>query len=1063
MNFLQKSKGNGFLWLFLMVAFLTSATSASAQKTLSGTVKDGVSDSPLIGVSVVAKGSNAGAITDDKGAFKFEVPEGTETIAFSYIGYAGVEMAYNGQASLDIIMKEEAQDLDEVIIIGYGTGTKEKFNGAVSKVKNETLNEYSSANFEQGLVGRIAGVQISGNGKNPGDNSVIQIRGINTLTAGSNPLIVVDGNPLTEGSSLSSINPQDIASVSILKDAASAAIYGSRASNGVILVTTKKGVSGQMKVTYDGYVGFQNRIDNFQLADAYGTANFDYDARNFGYLSGGENRTIGDDNETRDANGGGKRSRIQDFLQDYVDGVPGLTNTDWADAVFRTGIQQNHYINLAGGSEKTNYSISFSYFDQENIIIDSDYQRLTNNFQLNSEVNDYIRFGISSNISLGDANPVGSRGWSDFNLGAQPDPALAIILMHPYYEIYNEDGTIAPASQIQDNNDNWDGPISGNVIATMELTDYSRNFFRAFGNTFIEIEPIEGLTLKSSIGGDFNTNVEQFFAPSTLGNYRTPVANSRAMAFKSDFRRENFINENLLTYNKTFGKNDLNVLVGYSYQQETFNRVRLESQDFTDDNLRNISGATNIVSTNVSSKWALESLFSRLQYSFDNKYSVSASLRRDGSSRFGANTKYGNFASVSAGWTVSNEDFFPQDGPVSFAKVRASWGQTGNNQIGDFASIALIGQDNYVIDESLVAGAFTRTSPNADLSWETNTALNLGIDVGFLENRLFLTAEYYTANTTDLLLSVPVPQQSGFSTSLQNIGELDNSGFELEFRGNGFKLGGVGVGFNANITTNTNEVVALGAGQEQIISNNGGMGFITRVGESIAQFYAFDVIGVYQSQEEINSDPVTPLAGTEVGDYIVRDVNNDGAITSDDRAFLGDYNPDFTYGFGFNLDFKGVYLAAQFNGVEGRKAADRMVYYAESGEGFFVPSQYYVENYFTDDNPDGFFRRPDFSSFSSAGRLTRASSLSVLDADYFRLRSLQIGYNFPRQMVDKLGMDGLRVYFTGNNIFNISDFRGYNPDGIDTRSNSTQTLTRGWIQTTNPLTRFMAMGVNLKF
>lgn len=1063
MNFPQEGQRISLYWLCLFVAIMACATLASAQQTLKGKVTDANSNEPLIGVNVMAKGSTSGAITDNDGSYAFQVPEGTSTITFSYIGFGTINMTYNGESEINVVMKEKATDLDEILIIGYGTGTKEKFNGAVSKVKAGRLTNYAAANFEEGLVGNVAGVQISSNGKNPGDNSVIQIRGIGTLTAGSNPLIVVDGNPLTEGSTLSSINPQDIESVSILKDAASAAIYGSRAANGVILVTTKKGTNGKMQVTYDGYVGFQNRIDNFELADAYGTARFDWDARNFGYLSGGEGRSITDDNATRDANGGGKRSRIQTFLQDYVDGKPGLTNTDWADEVFRTAAQQNHYLNLAGGNGRTNYSISFNYFDQENIVIDSDYRRLTNNFQLNTEVNDYIRFGISSNLALGDANPVGYRGWSDFNLGAQPDPALAIILMHPYYEVRNADGSLAPALQIEDNNANWDGPISGNAVATMELTDYTRNFFRMFGNTFIEIEPIKGLKLRSSIGGDFSTSVEQFFAPSTLGNYRTPVENSRTMGFKSDSRRENWINENLLTYEKSFGKNSINALVGYSYQQETFNRVRLESQDFTDDNLRNISGASIITATNASSKWALESLFSRLQYAYDDKYSVSASLRRDGSSRFGANTKYGNFASVSAGWVISNENFFPEDGLLSFTKVRASWGQTGNNQIGDFASIALIGQDNYVIDGNLGAGAFTSTSPNADLSWETNTSLNFGLDFGFLDDRLFLTAEYYTANTTDLLLSVPVPQQSGFSTSLQNIGELANRGFELELRGQGLKVGDLGIGFNANITANRNEVIALGTDQEQIIASNGGMGFLTKVGGSIAQFYAYDIIGVYRSQEEITSDPITPLPGTEIGDYIVRDVNNDGLINSDDRTTLGDYNPDFAFGFGLNLEYNGFYLNAQFNGVQGRQAADRMVYYAESGEGFFVPSQYYVDNYFTDDNPTGFFRRPDFSSFSSAGRLTRSSSLSVLDADYFRLRSLQVGYNFPTSVAEKIGMNSLRVYFTGNNIFNISDFRGYNPDGIDARSNSSQTLTRGWIQTTNPLTRFLALGINLQF
>ena len=577
-----------------------------------------------------------------------------------------------------------------------------------------------------------------------------------------------------------------------------------------------------------------------------------------------------------------------------------------------------------------------------------------------------IRFGINSNISLTDANPIGYRGWSDFNLGAAPDPATAIMLMHPYYSVYNADGTIAPALQIEDNNDNWDGPISGNVLATMTETDFTQQRFRVFGNTYLEIEPIEGLTFKTSLGGDYNTGVEEFFAPSTLGNYRTPVANSQTMGFKEDFRRENFITENTLTYKNTFGNHSFNALAGYSYQQERSNLVRLESQDFTDDNLRTISGATSNLATNASTKWALESIFGRIEYDFGGRYSLIASLRRDGSSRFGANTKYGEFASLSAGWTISNESFFPDDAAITFAKLRASWGQTGNNQIGNFGSIALIGQDNYVIDGGLEAGAFTSTSPNADLSWETNTALNFGVDLGFWNDKFLLTAEYYVSNTTDLLLSVPVPQQSGFSQSLQNIGELENTGFELELLGRGFKVGSINFGFNANFSTTQNEVIALGAGQTQIISNNGGMGFLTRVGDPIAQFYAYDIIGVYRSQEEINSDNITPLAGTEVGDYVVRDANGDGQITPDDRTNLGDYNPDFTYGFGINLAYKGFDLALQFTGIEGRVASDRMVYFTDSGEGFFVPSKYYYDNYFSDRNPNGFFRRPDFSSFSSA-------------------------------------------------------------------------------------------------
>lgn len=1031
---------------------------------INGTVIDetGV---PLPGVSIVEKGTNNGAATDFDGHFSLTVSSSNSTLVLSYIGYKTMEMPVGGKSDLNIQMEPDASLLDEVVVVGYGTTTKEKFNGAVSKVKTEKLNNFSSANFEQALSGNIAGVQVVGNGKNPGENSVIQIRGLSTLTAGTNPLIVVDGNPLSEGSSFSSINTQDIESVSVLKDAASASIYGSRASNGVILITTKKGKQGKLQVTYDTYYGFQNRIDKFELVDAYEYALFDNDARNFGYLSGGPGRTISDNNAIRDANGGGKRSRLQPFLQDYINGSSGLTNSNWLDAVFRTASQQNHYLNLAGGSEKTSYSISFGYLDQENIVIGSDYKRYTNNIRLNTDISDKIRFGVSSNISLTNSHPTGERAWSGHSAraGEQPDPSYAVVLMQPYYPIYNSDGSFALGNQLDDNNDNWDGPIDDNTVAKVAMTDYFERSLRIFGNTFLEIDIWDELSFKTSFGGDFNTTFSEFFSPSNIGNYRTPIANSLAEAFENNYRRENYITENLLTYDKNYDKHSFDFLLGFSFQEENIYNTRLESNNFVDDNLRNISGATNPSSLVSRSKWSLVSYFSRLQYDFDRKYSLSASLRRDGSSRFGKNAKYANFASFSGGWTVSNEEFFPADGLVNFMKLRASWGQTGNNQIGDFASVALVEPENYTIDGELISGSYVATSPNPDLSWETNTALNLGMDFGFFNNKLSLTAEYYNTRTTDLLLEVPVPQQSGYSQSLQNIGEMENKGFELELSGSNFELGAFTLGFNANITTNSNEVLALGEGQEQIISNSGGMDFLTKVGGSIAEFYAYDIIGVYKTQEQIDSESFTPLPGTEIGDYVVRDANNDGRITPDDRVVLGDYNPELTYGFGLNVGYKNFDLSLQFTGVEGRLATDNMLYDAESGEGFFVPTKYYFDNYFNDRNPNGFLRRPDFSSFSSAGRATRASSLSAYDADYFRLRSLQLGYNFPEQITNALKVDQFRLYFTGNNIFNITKYRGYNPDGIDSRSNRTQTLTRGWVNSTSPVTRFLALGLNVKF
>ena len=1045
-----------------------SVKKSKADEMIYGQVNDSEGN-PIPGVNVLIKGTATGTTTDFDGKFSIEAEPG-DVLVISYVGFKTQEVTVDELTLLTIVLEENVDALKEVVVYGYGSSTKEKFNGAVSKVENTVLNRYSSANFEQAISGNIAGVQVIENGKNPGENSTIQIRGINSLTAGTEPLIVVDGIPLTEGSSFSSISNQDIESINILKDAASAAIYGSRASNGVILITTRKGKQGKLKVTYDTYYGFQDRIDRFEQTDAYDAAIFHLDARNNGYVSGGPGRSIDDDNATRDANGGGKRSRIPDYLQAYLNREPGLTNTDWEDVAFRQAAQSNHYLNLSGGLDRTNYSVSFGYMDQENIVVASDYERFTNNINLNSEVNDWLRFGISSNASLSNANLTGERAWSDYRQtrGNQPDTGFGFYLMDPYYPVRNPDGSLAISVQLDDHNENWDGPISENILVHALLTDYTERLFRIFGNTYVEIEPVKNLTFKTVFGGDYRTGLQEFFAPDNIGRYRTPIANNPAVGFEERTRSENYITENFLNYSNLFGDHNLDVLLGYSYQQETFFRTRIEGTDFVDNNIRNIAGAASFAIDVDRSKWSLESYFSRVQYDYKSKYFVSASYRRDGSSRFGSNSRYADFASVSGGWTVSNEDFWPENEVFNFLKLRASWGQTGNNQIGDFASLSLISSDtNYTIDGQLIAGSSISTSPNSDLTWETNTALNLGADFGFLNNRLVVTAEYYNSKTEDLLLNVPVPQQSGFSTSLQNIGELENRGFELEISGRDFNIGNLGIGFNANITTNENEVLALGEGQEQIIFGNGGVDFLTEVGGSIAEFYAYDIEGVFKTQAEVdaaNNGGIVPLAGTEVGDYIVRDANGDGRITPDDRVKLGDYNPEFTYGFGINLTYKGFDFNAQFQGIEGRKLYDAILRNAEAGEGFATPSQYYFDNYYHPTrNPDGFLRSPDFSSFSSAGRATRASNLSVFDGDYFRLRSLQVGYSISQKTLEPIGLDALRVYFTGNNIFNLTNYRGLSSEGLDDRSDRNRTLSRGLVRTGNPLTRFLALGLNVKF
>ncbi len=1031
------------------------STDALPDREVSGKVINQETSEPLIGATVtVKKYSNIGTVTDVDGNFNLKVPDDAEALIFSYIGFTSMEVPLGNNTVFEVALENDLSTLSEVLVVGYGTGKRTEVNGAISKVSEEEVSRYATANFEQAILGTMAGVQISQNGRNPGEDSQISIRGISTLTAGVNPLIVVDGVPLTEGSSLSSINTQDIESISVLKDASSAAIYGSRASNGVIMITTKKGEQRKIKVNFDAFAGVQSRTDKLELINAYDAAQFFKEARDNGYVSRDpENRSIADDRDTRIANGANKRELRLGYTQPYLDGVQGLTDYDWLDGVYRNAHFNNYYVSVSGGHQTTNYFVSFGYLDQEGMVIGTGMDRYTSNIRLNTAFTDNLRFGINLNTSFADLDVTDDNGWNNL----PPDPGSSFYLMYPFFNPYNEDGSFAISAQIRANTPE-DGSLSENTIAMTTLTKNTESRFRTFGSTFLEYEPVKGLQIKTSIGADFRSSFFDYYQPSTFGRYRTDVVNNQSNSTETKTRIENYLIENTINYGKQVDNHGFKFLLGQSYQQEKFTATEVAATGIIDDNLDNISAGGNFTVDADRYKWTQLSYFGRLQYDYSGKYFLTAALRRDGSSRFGANSKWGTFSSFSAGWLISDEPFFPLSNIFNHAKLRVSWGQTGNNQIGSYSSQALVNEDNYTINGQLLSGFSTTTSPNPDLSWETNTSTNIGIDFGVLENKIFISAEYYSARTKDLLLKVPVPQQSGFDTSLQNIGELKNRGFEFELRGKGFKLGGLLLGFNTNLTANVNEVLALGADQGQIIASSGGSTYLTKIGEPIAQFYGWDIIGVYKTQEDIDSTP--HLSGTLVGDYKVRDADGDGDVDSDDRVPLGTYNPDFTYAFGMNMAYKSFDLSLSFTGVEGRKVYDHLTARGlEVGEGFTTASQYYFDNYYhAERNPDGFFAAPNLGNFSSARRNTRMSSITVSDGDYFRLRNIQIGYTFPKSTLKAVGISRLRVYATANNLFTITKYRGLNSEGI-----RPGTLTNGYARSAGSIPRLIAGGLNVTF
>ena len=1052
-------------WLTGLVAccvlLLAGPVQAQSAAQMKGTVLDDKGE-PLVGVTTLLNeaGSTAnprGEATDASGIFFFDnLRAGTRyTITVSYVGYetqrvTGFLINPGDNNSLMVRLQSETKALSDVVVIGYGTQSKAKVTGVISEVKARDLSRYSGSSFGQQLAGRAAGVVVNDASGQPGTDPQIVIRGIGTLTAGRNPLIVVDGFPLTEGSSLNSINPQDIEKIDILKDPSSAAIYGSRAANGVVIITTKKSRADKSTVSLDVYTGMQERSDKVEYVDAYQAAQFFTEARDYGYVSANPTtRSSNDDRATRLAKGASRRQLRLNYLQPYLDNQPGLTNTDWQKEVFRRGQLSSYNVAFAGGSDKSSYYLSANYFDQQGIVINNGLKRYSGTLKVDARPSEKFTVGASLKPSYN------KQQYFNNNADFSTDPISNLYIMYPFFSPRNADGSLTISQQIAANTPE-DGALGENAVAIATRITSNRTFFRTFGNTYLTYEPLPGLKLKTLLGGDVSTNYFDFYNPSAIGGYRAAAPKPAVATENRDFL-VNYLTENTVNYAHQWGQHSLEVLGGFTYQQENGSSTLLTGSSIADDNLPNVGGASVFVAVPTRYTWALLSYLGRVQYAYANRYLVSVTARRDGSSRFGADRKWGNFPSVTGGWILSNESFFPQNKVLTFAKVRASYGLSGNNQIGNYSAQGLVNPNNYVFGTTLATGFNATTTSNANLGWETKASTNFGLNLT-LGQKLTVAADYYTSTTKDLLMNVPVPEQSGYTSSIQNIGKIKNSGFELELGGNDIDLGPVKWGFSGNIATNKNEVLALAAGQTQILTGTAGT-WRTQVGGPIAELYGYNVTGVYKTQADIDGTPHLP--GTLVGDYKVEDLNGDGVIDLKDRKGFGTYNPKFTYGFSSSFTVKNLELSFAFVGIQGRKIFDQeLANQEESGEGFGLPNKYYFENrYHPIDNPNGTLAQPNLGNFSSARRQVRSSSIFYKNADYLRLRSLQLAYTLPAAWVGAAHLAAARVYVSANNLFTFTQFLGRNPDATTTEN----VLQNGFSQANYPIAKSYLVGFNLTF
>ena len=1013
-----------------------------------GIVKDNTGE-PVIGATVMEKGSsNNGVVTDMDGNYTIEIPS-DGLLAVSYIGCKDQEVKVNGRETINVNLADDNKVLDEVVVVGYGVQKKRDVSTAVSSVKAEALANNPSTDFRQALAGKMPGVQVTVPSGDPEGSVSIRVRGVSTVNAGSDPLYVVDGVPMERG--FANLNTNDIESVEVLKDASAAAIYGSRGSNGVVLVTTKKGTSDKLSVSYDGYVGVQSVSKKLDMMNAYEYAEFVKDAHDNAYLSEVPGASVNDPNSVRPKG----YQQIPTDLYPYLEGVQGLTDTDWQDAIFRNAMTTGHNISVSGKSNSINYFVSGNYMKKEGVIIGSDFEKYGGRLNLSGQ-HKRLKFGVNFAPSYSTSNSVDASG-----AGGIVQSAL---MMPPTFPVYNADGSY----NFQGNGywrigTDYQHNEVMNPVAMARLQSNVTDRMSITGKVYAELELMKGLSYKLSLGGDYygahNDKYRQSTLPLKGKDYYDSPSNPEGYSSSSFFF--NWLVENQLTYTTTINKkHNITAILVQSAQKETKKTDNVTATDYPNDYIQTVNGGTVTKGGSDKTQWSIASYLARVQYNYEGRYMLSAAIRTDGSSRFGKNNRWGYFPSASAAWRISDEQFFKNVKALSFIndmKIRASYGVTGNFQIGNYDHLATMSIDNYIIGNSLAYGYKPDNIKRDDLSWEKNQMINAGIDLQMFDGYLGFSVDYYNTNTSNMLLYVPVPLLTGYSTSLQNLGKVNNRGWEIALTSQHTFANGLGYSFNVNYAKNTNEVKALGPGDAPIISSGSVAHayYITEVGKPIGTYYLLQQDGVFKTQEELDSYP--HLSNAKVGDFKFVDVDGDGTIDLDkDRTECGNYMPKFTYGFGGKLWYAGFDMDFNFQGVYGNKILNLNKRYIDNMEGNVNGTKVALDRWKSETNPgSGLVNRANRKQTGSNGR---TSTWHLESGSYLRLQNLSLGYTLPKSFTQKFKVEKLRVYISGQNLFTITNYSGYNPE---VNARPSDNLTPGEDYGTYPLARTYMFGLNI--
>jgi TonB-linked SusC/RagA family outer membrane protein len=1003
-----------FIIPLLLIVFAASAqvTNPHINSRLLGRVLDSVTKQPVPGAVVRIKGTTHAVATDEKGNFSFVTGQSFPYILIiSYIGYENSELVATG-SPVEILLKESINKLNDVVIVGYGTQNKKDVTGAISIVPKENLNQVSSS-VDNLLRGSAPGVQVTQSSGQPGASASIRIRGGNSITGGNEPLYVIDGFPVYNDNSnvstgagsganvnaLSTINPSDIESIEILKDASSTAIYGSRGANGVIIITTKKGKRGTNNVSYQAYYGQQKIAHELPLLNASQWASLHNDILT----------SIG---------------QQPSFTSDQVAALGQGTN--WQQAAFRQAAVQNHELTFSGGDERSRYAIAGNYFDQDGIVLNTNFKRYSVHVNYDRDISSKFKIGINTTTSYsttqGAATNTGNTNLSSPNL------ITSIVATSPAVAIKDQNGNY--------NLNNPYGAIPDNPILDILAVTNKTNINRSLGNLFGEYTLLPGLKAKVSLGADLISTKQNYYAPANTANGYATLG----LATVGAARVNTWLNENTLTYDKAFGNHFLNVLVGYTTQYSNGEAETAGSKNFVSDattynSLQ--SGSQTLTPTSSAYSWALNSYLARINYSYAHKYNLTLSGRADGSSRFGAGNKWGYFPSAGISWNASEEDFIKQVTAISNLKVRFSAGQTGSQEIGQYQSLATLSPVNYDFNSALVTGFAANRLSNPNLKWEKTSQFDGGFDLGLLGNRINLVFDAYYKKTNDLLLSIPIPLSTGYSSSLQNIGSVENKGLEIGI--NTENITGNRFTWKSSIvySLNRNKVLSLGGSEISFFPGipNAALGFlqpvIVKVGLPLGTFWGYKTAGIFQNASDIaNSPTLDTKANTKPGDRKYADVNGDGKITPADKVALGNTQPKFIGSFTNTFAYKHFDLLVFLQGSYGNKIYNALQQQLEITN---LTSNAWADiaNRWTPTNPGNTVPR---ATNSPVGQM---SDRYIQDGSYLRLKNLVLGYNFSNDLLNKIYVKQVRIYVSAQNLATWTKYKGYDPEVNSFEQNNT--------------------------